>query len=102
MLPLDLHVLSLWLAFILSQDQTLRCNLYLYLFLAELTSYLSQVVSKKKTSCSFAPPALRPRDASLASCHCPLSLFPFGKRVQRYGNSTITAKYFMNYFYEKF
>ena len=25
MLPLDLHVLSLSLAFILSQDQTLRC-----------------------------------------------------------------------------
>ena len=30
MLPLDLHVLGLSLAFILSQDQTLRCkNLYL-------------------------------------------------------------------------
>ena len=26
MLPFDLHVLSLPLAFILSQDQTLRCN----------------------------------------------------------------------------
>ena len=31
-LPLDLHVLSLSLAFILSQDQTLRC-LYCFLFL---------------------------------------------------------------------
>ena len=31
-LPLDLHVLSLSLAFILSQDQTLRCT-YLFLFL---------------------------------------------------------------------
>ena len=30
-LPLDLHVLSLSLAFILSQDQTLRC-LFLFLF----------------------------------------------------------------------
>ena len=29
MLPLDLHVLSLPLAFILSQDQTLRCESYL-------------------------------------------------------------------------
>ena len=29
-LPLDLHVLSLPLAFILSQDQTLRCYLYLF------------------------------------------------------------------------
>ena len=32
-LPLDLHVLSLSLAFILSQDQTLRCYLYCVLFL---------------------------------------------------------------------
>ena len=33
MLPLDLHVLSLPLAFILSQDQTLHCkNLFFYLF----------------------------------------------------------------------
>ena len=33
-LPLDLHVLGLSLAFILSQDQTLRCCIYLSLFLA--------------------------------------------------------------------
>ena len=32
LLPLDLHVLSLSLAFILSQDQTLRCCLSLFLF----------------------------------------------------------------------
>ena len=31
-LPLDLHVLSLSLAFILSQDQTLRCCILLSLF----------------------------------------------------------------------
>ena len=31
-LPLDLHVLSLSLAFILSQDQTLRCVLLSFLF----------------------------------------------------------------------
>ena len=31
-LPLDLHVLSLSLAFILSQDQTLRCCIFLCLF----------------------------------------------------------------------
>ena len=31
-LPLDLHVLSLSLAFILSQDQTLRCCIVLSLF----------------------------------------------------------------------
>ena len=33
-MPLDLHVLGLSLAFILSQDQTLRCNIYsFYIFL---------------------------------------------------------------------
>ena len=31
-LPLDLHVLSLSLAFILSQDQTLRCCIIVFLF----------------------------------------------------------------------
>ena len=32
-LPLDLHVLGLSLAFILSQDQTLRCIIYFFYFL---------------------------------------------------------------------
>ena len=32
LLPLDLHVLGLSLAFILSQDQTLRCCLYILSF----------------------------------------------------------------------
>ena len=36
MLPFDLHVLSLPLAFILSQDQTLH-SLYLYLIIPEST-----------------------------------------------------------------
>ncbi len=35
-LPLDLHVLSLSLAFILSQDQTLRCCLSIFLFLSKI------------------------------------------------------------------
>ena len=44
-LPLDLHVLGLSLAFILSQDQTLRCISHFFFFytfeglLAELTSF---------------------------------------------------------------
>ena len=37
-LPRDLHVLSLPLAFILSQDQTLRC----YIF--TLSSFISEIV----------------------------------------------------------
>ncbi|MFM2290662.1 MAG: hypothetical protein RIS29_475, partial [Bacteroidota bacterium] len=35
-LPLDLHVLGLSLAFILSQDQTLRCILF-FIFLLSMT-----------------------------------------------------------------
>ena len=31
-LPLDLHVLGLSLAFILSQDQTLRCKFFIFVF----------------------------------------------------------------------
>ena len=36
-LPLGLHVLSLSLAFILSQDQTLRCISFFYSFLFPYT-----------------------------------------------------------------
>ena len=36
MLPLDLHVLSLSLAFILSQDQTLRCQIFLFSFFQKI------------------------------------------------------------------
>ena len=39
MLPLDLHVLSLPLAFILSQDQTLRCSIFNKLYDSELTMF---------------------------------------------------------------
>ena len=45
-LPLDLHVLSLSLAFILSQDQTLRCCLYLFSF------FLFQKKQRHKLCCS--------------------------------------------------
>ena len=45
-LPLDLHVLSLPLAFILSQDQTLRC--YMYLFRSFLL-----LLFVRKAVCSF-------------------------------------------------
>ena len=42
-LPLDLHVLSLSLAFILSQDQTLRCcilSFFFFLLLKTRTTYI--------------------------------------------------------------
>ena len=46
-LPLDLHVLSLSLAFILSQDQTLRCCLYIFLFF-----FIKKSKAKIQTVCS--------------------------------------------------
>ena len=51
MLPLDLHVLSLSLAFILSQDQTLHCTFYFFVCpnLKLYCSYLLTVVIFKFT-----------------------------------------------------
>ncbi len=43
-LPLDLHVLGLSLAFILSQDQTLRC-IFLFYFLIPSKRYLTELTS---------------------------------------------------------
>ena len=43
-LPLDLHVLGLSLAFILSQDQTLRCIFY-FSFLIPSKRYLTELTS---------------------------------------------------------
>ena len=53
-LPLDLHVLSLSLAFILSQDQTLRCLNCFYILAPEsvivVQSHTSLTVSIRKIS----------------------------------------------------
>ena len=51
-LPLDLHVLSLSLAFILSQDQTLRCC---YLVVSLLSK---RIVVKDSVPLFYDPPAL--------------------------------------------
>ena len=92
-LPSDLHVLGLPLAFILSQDQTLRCNIVvLNLFLCVSGSALMfSLVSLLKGSFSLTA---RPRAAGLVLASdfqrtsalprlfsVPLSL---GKRVQKY------------------
>ena len=49
-LPLDLHVLSLSLAFILSQDQTLRCYLSFFLL---FYFYIEQKTKKDRLFCSL-------------------------------------------------
>ena len=43
-LPLDLHVLGLSLAFILSQDQTLRC-IFFFFFIIPSKRYLTELTS---------------------------------------------------------
>ena len=52
MLPLDLHVLGLSLAFILSQDQTLRC-IYIFLFLLWLRLPVFSFHKRKLTVAIF-------------------------------------------------
>ena len=56
MLPLDLHVLSLSLAFILSQDQTLRCNYFYFLFFPFFSGHLRS--TKASWRLDFLKPAL--------------------------------------------
>ena len=65
-LPLDLHVLSLSLAFILSQDQTLRCCLSLVLLLFRKKLETSRLqVSAWAAAAEALSPALRYRIAGL-------------------------------------
>ena len=72
-LPLDLHVLGLPLAFILSQDQTLRCN---YPFSAPSPALAGQARSASSLSVSGSPfryarrrlPAAPPPRSLLAVC----------------------------------
>ena len=56
LLPLDLHVLSLPLAFILSQDQTLHCKNCLFYHLTRLrVSHISLYVCRHTLSLSSHP-----------------------------------------------
>ena len=59
-LPLDLHVLSLSLAFILSQDQTLRCCILFFLFSFSKKSKTYFKFCLKRNGClCFQRPAFR-------------------------------------------
>ena len=54
-LPLDLHVLSLSLAFILSQDQTLRCFiLFFFIFLCHSDSQTNNLGSSRHLRSFFS------------------------------------------------
>ena len=82
-LPYDLHVLGLPLAFILSQDQTLRCNIVFLCFVLNLGFRLRSLLV------CFPRRLPAPRCAGLKlsknSPPAPLSApLPRGKRVQKY------------------
>ena len=92
-LPLDLHVLGLSLAFILSQDQTLRCTIVLtQIFLLNLGFRLDVLlVFLLKGSFPRAAPAAQVSCAGLRLSknlrfRLPSRLAPrsFRKRVQKY------------------
>ena len=70
-LPLDLHVLSLSLAFILSQDQTLRCCLSCLFFF-----FLQKSKKPRLSVFVYLPSRLRVRSLSRRRCG---SLRPFAR-----------------------
>ena len=100
-LPLDLHVLSLSLAFILSQDQTLRCL---------SCSFIFSVIPTARPTTSDRPGicAILSLDGGLPPSSFVLSLyriismfsapFPFRKAVTKVLPLFLTAKFFANFF----
>ena len=75
-LPLDLHVLGLSLAFILSQDQTLRCCLYLFSFFYFSKKAKTQTVLFRFVVLLSRAPLGRPRKRLVmtAVIHCGLGI----------------------------
>ena len=63
-LPLDLHVLSLSLAFILSQDQTLRCCLSCFLLFKSNKARIIEFLPFTSSACAAANCVPDPRIAS--------------------------------------
>ena len=94
MLPLDLHVLSLSLAFILSQDQTLRCIYSVFVFFCLKTRtpktsipvavMMTPVIGSERhrSTVSFLSPVSRNldrRSAESLPCLSPACQFPHRK-----------------------
>ena len=94
-LPLDLHVLGLSLAFILSQDQTLRC-IFFFFFIIPSKRYLTELTSFSLIflyyTCFFnsfnelLSPTAAPRPPR------------FAKVLQRYCLSLLHSKFFSMFF----
>ena len=83
LLPLDLHVLSLPLAFILSQDQTLHCKNCSFTFLTRLrVSHIPFIYMCDDTR--YLYPLIRFKILSLPTTHFSTHSPLRQKRVQRY------------------
>ena len=100
-LPLDLHVLGLSLAFILSQDQTLRCILFFF-FIIPSKRHLTELTSFSLLSCTTLA-------SSISSMNFSLQRRPRGLPVLRkcckdtaflYYNPNFSQCFFELFFYE--
>ena len=83
-LPLDLHVLSLSLAFILSQDQTLRCILFFF-FIIPSKRHLTELTSFSLLSCTTLASSIPSMNLAKVPrgvprflfCGCKVNTFPY-------------------------
>ena len=83
-LPLDLHVLGLSLAFILSQDQTLRCILFFF-FIIPSKRHLTELTSFSLLSCTTLASSIPsmnlakvpPGRAPFPLCGCKVNAFSY-------------------------
>ena len=107
MLPLDLHVLSLSLAFILSQDQTLHCKIPLYLvfknnIIVPLRSVVSFIIYKDRTCClSLSLQYLKELSLPLVKTAHQRVLQNLPKADAKLELIFITSKFF-NHFFKRF
>ena len=77
MMPLDLHVLSLSLAFILSQDQTLRCLSCSFIFLCHSDSQTNNLGSSRHLRSFFSLDGGLPPSSFVLSLYRIISMFSF-------------------------
>ena len=94
-LPLDLHVLSLPLAFILSQDQTLHCNISFLKYPLKINPVSSKTQTK---SLGFWRVSLSPVCYYFIINSKNFSLFQFLERVTKILNSFSLTKLFSKVF----
>ena len=100
-LPLDLHVLSLSLAFILSQDQTLRC-LSCFLFFSVIPTARPTTSDRPGICAILSLDGGLPPSSFVLSLYRIISMFsapfPFRKAVTKVLPLFLTAKFFANFF----